>query len=116
MKEIISIGIGQFGIRTTEDMFKEFTDDHSIDTQGVRRANENPENNQVDFPHIFFEETEDSKYRPRAFFLDTDCQAIDNVRSGHFGKLFTIDSYTCGKQSAAGNWAKAYYGENSELI
>lgn len=61
------------------------------------------------FPSVFFDECQSGKYISRSLLVDTDNQAIDNVRSSESGSLYSLDNFCCGRKSTSGNFATGFY-------
>ena len=53
MKEIISIGVGNFGLSICENFTKEIAEEHNINLDGTTKDGFN---DSLHYPNIFFEE------------------------------------------------------------
>ena len=45
--------------------------------------------------------------RPRSVYIDSDCDSIDNVKSGHLRSLFDHEFLIAGKENASGCFSRA---------
>ncbi|CDW91873.1 beta tubulin [Stylonychia lemnae] len=106
MKEIINIGIGNYGIQLVNEFLEELCLDHDIGLDGVKKV-ASEKDQQLDYPNIYFEELSCGRFLSRSLMIDTDCTKIENIRCGKTRYLQSIDNYLCLKQGGAGNYAKA---------
>ena len=60
---------------------------------------------------MYYNESGNDKYIPRAVLTDLEPGTMDSVRAGHFGALFRPDNYIYGQSGAGNNWAKGHYTE-----
>lgn len=57
---------------------------------------------QSDRMNVYYDETSEGCFVPRAVLVDLECGTLDSVRAGPYGKLFNPDNFVVG-QSGAGN-------------
>ncbi|CDW90712.1 tubulin beta-1 chain [Stylonychia lemnae] len=115
MKEIINIGIGNYGIQIANEFLEELCIDHDIGLDGVKKPL-SEKDQQLDYPNIYFEELSSGKFISRSLLIDTDSTKIENVRSGKMRQLQSIDNYSCLKSGGSGNYAKARNAYEDGLI
>ena len=60
---------------------------------------------------MYYNESGNDKYIPRAVLTDLEPGTMDSVRAGTFGALFRPDNYIYGQSGAGNNWAKGHYTE-----
>jgi tubulin beta len=65
---------------------------------------------------VCFSEESGGRFIPRVVLTDLETGAIDDIKSGAFGKFFSPNSYVTGKYGASHNWAKGYYSEGENLF
>eukprot|EP01022_Parablepharisma_sp_SALTPOND_P029621 TRINITY_DN741_c0_g1_i2.p1 TRINITY_DN741_c0_g1~~TRINITY_DN741_c0_g1_i2.p1 ORF type:complete len:519 (+),score=23.79 TRINITY_DN741_c0_g1_i2:97-1557(+) len=110
MKEVLFFHVGQCGIQIGQSFWELFCKEHCISNQGF--PNSALEGN----TSSFFHETANGNHVPRAIFLDTDPAAIDQVKSSHYGRLFSPSNLINGKESCADNWSRGMYTIGKEII
>jgi len=113
MREIISIGIGGFGIKTTDNLIQGVAEEHQLNTDSNEAGSGVIENS---YPDIFFDEFQSGKYMARTLLLDADSMAIDTVRAGPGSSNYGLDNYSCGKIGLGSLFAKGHYGEGALLV
>jgi tubulin alpha len=113
MREIIAIGIGSFGIKTTDNLIQGIAEEHQLNTESNEVGSPVVENS---YPDIFFDEFQSGKYKGRTLFLDADSMAIDTVRAGPGSANYGLDNYCCGKSSLGSLFVKGHYGEGAPLV
>lgn len=64
----------------------------------------------------FFNESDSGHHVPRAIFLDLEPTVVDEVRTGHYRRLFHPEQLITGKEDAANNYARGRYTIGSEII
>ena len=70
MKEIISVGVGGFGVTVNDTITEGIAKDHGLDQEG-RELEGNP--------YAFFEETRKGQWKSRAMMLDSDSGLVDGI-------------------------------------
>ena len=64
---------------------------------------------------MYYNESGNDKYIPRAVLTDLEPGTMDSVRAGTFGALFRPDNYIYGQSGAGNNWAKGHYTEGNGI-
>jgi len=107
MKEIISLHLGQCGIRVGAELWRSLAEDHSVGWDGgVDR--EGP-------AQAMFREVEPLRVQPRALLIDLDPCTIDEIAATALGALFPSDHLLSG-HSSAGNLYPKGKSEGGELL
>lgn len=106
MRDLLSIHVGQCGVQLGADLWQNVLFEEGLDLTGTP-----PDRNDDLWNHdTFFEETSTLTYTPRALFIDSDPQAIDdNILSGPFKSLVSDRNVVTGKESASGVYSRAKY-------
>ena len=60
---------------------------------------------------MYYTETTNDKYVPRAVLVDLEPGTMDSVRGSPYGQLFRPDNFVYGQSGAGNNWAKGHYTE-----
>ncbi|TNV78783.1 hypothetical protein FGO68_gene9891 [Halteria grandinella] len=113
MREIISIGIGSFGIMTTDNLIQGVAEEHQLNSDSNEAGSGVIQNS---YPEIFFDEFQSGKYMARTLLLDADSTAIDTVRAGPGSSNYGLDNYSCGKTGLGSLFAKGHYGEGGQIV
>lgn len=113
MRDIVHIQVGQCGNQISSKFWEVISEEHGITPDGYCTGKDPT---QVDRVNVYFDESSDGRYIPRAACLDLEPGSIDSLRSSKYGGLFSPDNCICGQSSAANNWAKGFYTEGSELL
>jgi len=89
---------------------------HGINFCGFQSKEAQDDNEQPD-PSSHFIELSNGRYSPRVVFLDLDNEPIDNIRRGYLKRLFDDHwSFAHKHTSSYGNFARAYYGKDGEVL
>ncbi|XP_014774949.1 tubulin alpha-4 chain [Octopus bimaculoides] len=113
--EIVSINIGQAGVQFAESCWELYCLEHGVEPDGRMKCSCFHEHKNNRFNSIFYE-TEKSVIVPRAMFIDLEPTVIDVVRSGKYKSLFHPNTFLSGKEDAANNFARGYYGVGREAL
>lgn len=112
VKEILSLHVGQAGIKVGESCWDLYCAEHDISENGMCKVQgEKP----MGF-HTFFHETETSRYVPRSVFVDTDSETIAHIRSGKNKFLFNADQLIAGKQDASSCFGRGKFTEGKKVM
>ena len=100
MREIIQLQIGQCGNLIGSDFWQLIAAEHGVDHQGYCRG---------DMDHhlgIYFSQTGavGRTFRPRCVLVDSERDALDEIRSGPLSKLFHPQNFVHTRNEAGGNW------------
>lgn len=104
MHEIISIQIGQCGNQIGNEFWKRLHSEHKIATDGVLVES------QDDRKDVFFYQSDDSRYIPRAVLIDSEPRVISQSSIFYNHENIFVPSEGGG---AGNNWAHGYYLANS---
>lgn len=110
--QVITVQFGHCGNKIGSKFWEVISDEHRINRDGIRTRSRTSDLERI---NVYFKETEDQKYVPRAVLVDTDPSTLDSIRLTAIGKCFKQDNFLCGSESAANNWATAFCGEGMML-
>lgn len=113
MREIISLHIGQAGVRTGAACWELFCLEHNITPQGQLADGPGFDDDKLS---TFFSEEESGKYVPRCVFLDLETGVVDEVRDGLYRDLYRPEQIISGKEDAANIFARGYNTLGREKI
>ena len=65
---------------------------------------------------VYYTETTNDKYVPRAVLVDLEPGTMDSVRGSAYGQLFRPDNFVYGQSGAGNNWAKGHYTEGDNIL
>ncbi|KAI1293944.1 tubulin-domain-containing protein [Xylaria venustula] len=65
---------------------------------------------------VYFHETSDGQYDPRAVLVDLDLGVINAVRSGDYRNFFRHDGMISGHYGTGYNWVHGHFIEGAELV
>ncbi|XP_021205243.1 tubulin alpha chain [Bombyx mori] len=111
MKEILHIHIGQAGVQAANACWELYCLEHGIRPDGVLAFPDNDNS----CGH-FFSETGAGKFVPRVVMIDLEPTPIDEIRTGVYRQLFHSSSLITGKEDAASNFARGYFGVGREML
>mmetsp|Transcript_85303 Transcript_85303/g.160656 ORF Transcript_85303/g.160656 Transcript_85303/m.160656 type:complete len:450 (-) Transcript_85303:25-1374(-) len=114
MRELVHLQIGQAGNQIGQKFWEQICDEHGLDPTGRQMADTT--DLQLDRISVYFNETQNARYVPRAVLLDLERPTIDALRAGTHAALFRSDSIICGEGGGGNNFAKGYYAEGAELV
>ncbi|KJE92574.1 tubulin beta-4 chain [Capsaspora owczarzaki ATCC 30864] len=112
-RDIIAIQCGQAGNQIGTKFWEVISGEHGIDGSGVY-VGDNPL--QLERADVYFNESGNGRYVPRAVLVDLEPGTMDAIRGGPLGQLFRPDNFVFGQNGAGNNWAKGHYTEGAELI
>ncbi|GAB1603556.1 tubulin alpha chain-like, partial [Argonauta hians] len=113
--EIISINIGQAGVQIAESCWEMYCLEHDVEPDGKMKYSCYHEH-ESDSYMTMFNESDSSAIVPRALFIDLEPSVIDVVRQGKYRDLFNPNTYVAGKEDAASNFARGFYGVGREAL
>ena len=111
-REIITIQVGQCGNQIGMEFWKQLCLEHGIGFEGVVKENAM---NGEDRKDVFFYQSDDDKYIPRAILVDLEPRVINAIQSSDFKSFYNPENIFISKEgSGAGNcWATGYeYAES----
>lgn len=107
MKEIITLHLGQCGIRVGTEFWKGLAEDHCVNFDGLTET-------AVPAPALFHE-VSPLRLQPRSLLIDLDPCTLDEVAAQAIGSLFPSDHLISGRGSA-GNLFPKGRSEGTELL
>ena len=111
-KELLLLGVGQYGINSGSDFMDLMFSEHGIDPNGKI----NPLFETPNFNSIFFQENKDKKYSPRSCFIDLEPESLNYVRRGYNGNSYDSRNLINGNSGSSNNWTIGHYGEESTKL
>ncbi|CAF4852595.1 unnamed protein product [Pieris macdunnoughi] len=111
IKEVIHIHIGQSGVQVANACWELYCLEHGIRPDGIMLFGENEHS-----CASFFSSTAGGKVVPRVVMIDLEPTPIDEIRNGTYRHLFNPKSLLTGKEDAASNFARGYFGVGREMI
>ncbi|WKY08116.1 hypothetical protein Q1695_007536 [Nippostrongylus brasiliensis] len=115
MREIVSLHVGQAGVQIGNACWELYCLEHGIQPDGIMPSDQTVGVEDSSY-NTFFSETQSGKHVPRAVFVDLEPTVVDEVRTGHYAKLFHPEQLITGKEDAANNYARGHYTIGKELI
>ncbi|CAH0682923.1 unnamed protein product [Spodoptera exigua] len=110
-KEVIHIHIGQSGVQIANACWELYCLEHGIRPDGVLAFGSEDESYGA-----FFSHTGAGKVVPRVVMVDLEPTPIDEIRTGTYRELFHPSTLLTGKEDAASNFARGYFGVGREMI
>ncbi|OIR57851.1 MAG: tubulin gamma chain [Amphiamblys sp. WSBS2006] len=107
MRELITLQVGQCGNQIGHELWKNLCGEHGIGADGAFHGEETACN---DRKEVFFYQSDDSNYIPRAILLDLEPRVINNILSSPYASLYNPENvFSPGDGGGAGNnWAFGY--------
>lgn len=116
MRECLSIHLGQCGAQIGDTCWDLLCREHTVQADGQLASEDNPTLSQVDRLGSFFQESHNGRYTPRSLFIDLEPSVIDGIFHGERGRLYSKDNTLAGKEDAANNFARGFYGVGRQMI
>lgn len=117
MREIISLHVGQAGAQLGSDCWELFCLEHAVRPDGIIPEEQRFQSDVLeDRGGTFFIETGLGRKVPRCLFVDLEPTVIDEIRTGHYRKLFNPSTLLTGTEDAANNFARGHYTVGTEII
>eukprot|EP00300_Choanocystis_sp_HF-7_P013688 c18409_g1_i1.p1 GENE.c18409_g1_i1~~c18409_g1_i1.p1 ORF type:complete len:451 (+),score=130.36 c18409_g1_i1:35-1354(+) len=113
VREVVSFHAGQCGNQIGLEFWKIVSAEHGVDPTGTYVGDKDE---QLERAYVFFTESAQGKYVPRAIQFDLEVGVIDTIKNGPHGALFNPANQIAGQSGAGNNWAKGHYTEGAELI
>ena len=113
-RQFMTLQFGQCGNQIGTEFWKKICQEHGINPEG--RLNEaaakhgNKLNNREERKDVFFYQSDDSRYIPRAILVDLEPRVINNIQHSEYKKLYNIENMFISKSGggAGNNWAVGY--------
>ncbi|EAS00935.1 tubulin/FtsZ family, GTPase domain protein (macronuclear) [Tetrahymena thermophila SB210] len=114
MKQIITICLGQCGIRIGNQVWKLFCEEHKIELSGIKKQSENTleQENLLSF----FQESVSEKITPISVFIDLDTEQIDEIKNGQCRTLYKPDCLISSKEDTGGLFSRGYYTAGRSIL
>ncbi|VDO70452.1 unnamed protein product [Heligmosomoides polygyrus] len=113
-REIVSLHVGQAGVQIGNACWELYCLEHGIQPDGTMPSDQTVGVEDSSY-NTFFSETQSGKHVPRAVFVDLEPTVVDEVRTGHYAKLFHPEQLITGKEDAANNYARGLCERCSSL-
>lgn len=110
-REIITLQVGQCGNQIGGEFWKQLCREHGIEPNGTLRSLD-PQTIVDDRKDVFFYQSDDNHYIPRALLIDLEPRVVDKLRgpSSHYKDLFNPENcFVAADAGGAGNnWASGF--------
>lgn len=105
-REIITIGAGQCGNQVSASFWEKLCLEHGIRSDGTL-GDPTPIHDRKD---VFFYQSDDSRYIPRAVLLDLEPRVVQNVISSDLGNVYNPENvfFPENGPGAGNNWGEGY--------
>ncbi|EMC99202.1 hypothetical protein BAUCODRAFT_395081 [Baudoinia panamericana UAMH 10762] len=112
-REIITLQAGQCGNSVGSQFWQQLCLEHGIDPTGNLHPYATEGGDRKD---VFFYQSDDTRYIPRAILLDLEPRVINGIRTGGYGGIYNPENFYVLKEGtgAGNNWA-AGYSRGSEV-
>eukprot|EP01084_Bolivina_argentea_P219648 372486_1 len=92
-REVLTLNIGEGGINLGDTVWRQkYNTEHGIDQSGNMTKQTNPDIHIDNTLCNFYNETKCGKYIPTTLMIDTDCDAINELKQSHHS-YFYDDQY-----------------------
>ncbi|KAI5853856.1 Tubulin/FtsZ, GTPase domain-containing protein [Tricharina praecox] len=105
-REIITIQAGQCGNSVGSAFWQTLCQEHAISPDGNLEATEEG----TDRKDVFFYQSDDTRYIPRAILLDLEPRVIQSIQNGPYKNIYNPENFHVPKHGsgAGNNWAAGY--------
>lgn len=112
MREIISIHVGQAGIKLGNACWELYCREHNLNPDGT------PSEEFVEDESFqsFFYRTGSNKFVPRSVMVDLEPDVLNEIGKGEYKNLFHPDTMISGSEDASNNYARGHYTVGRELL
>jgi len=106
-REIITFQVGQCGNQIGTEFWRQLCEEHGLDKSGYPEEASKESMSRKD---VFFNQTADGRYIPRALLFDLEPRVLDSIRNSEFGGLYSHENMFCTSNGtgAGNNWASGY--------
>ncbi|KAL1980648.1 hypothetical protein VTN96DRAFT_3859 [Rasamsonia emersonii] len=106
-REIITIQAGQCGNNVGSQFWQQLCLEHGISQDGNLEEFATEGGDRKD---VFFYQSDDTRYIPRAILLDLEPRVINGIQTGPYRNIYNPENFFVGKQGigAGNNWAAGY--------
>ncbi|KAI9730856.1 MAG: gamma-tubulin [Cirrosporium novae-zelandiae] len=111
-REIITIQAGQCGNSVGSSFWQQLCQEHGINQDGNLEDFATEGGDRKD---VFFYQSDDTRYIPRAILIDLEPRVINGIQTGPYKNIYNPENYYIGKQGigAGNNWAAGYAAGDS---
>ncbi|CAG9538507.1 unnamed protein product [Cercopithifilaria johnstoni] len=113
MREIIGIQVGRCGNSIGTKFWEVICEEHGIRPNGTYHGTSDL---QIERIGVYFKETRENKYFPRAVVVDFDPDSSNMVLQSTHRSLFLAKNSVFDRHSASSSWAKGFYGGGRKFI
>ncbi|KAH9906924.1 tubulin-domain-containing protein [Xylariomycetidae sp. FL2044] len=113
MSEIITIQAGQCGNSIGSQFWQQLCQEHGINQDGNLEPFATEGNDRKD---VFYYQSDDTRYIPRAILIDLEPRVLNNIQSGPYKNIYNPENFFIGKSGigAGNNWGDGY--QTGELV
>ncbi|KAK3672422.1 gamma-tubulin [Recurvomyces mirabilis] len=106
-REIITLQAGQCGNSVGSQFWQQLCQEHGINQDGNLADYATEGGDRKD---VFFYQSDDTRYIPRAILLDLEPRVINSIRTGSYGNIYNPENIYVLKEGggAGNNWAQGY--------
>ncbi|KAL1969465.1 hypothetical protein VTN77DRAFT_8903 [Rasamsonia byssochlamydoides] len=106
-REIITIQAGQCGNNVGSQFWQQLCLEHGISQDGNLEEFATEGGDRKD---VFFYQSDDTRYIPRAILLDLEPRVINGIQTGPYRNIYNPENFFIGQQGigAGNNWAAGY--------
>ncbi|KAG2415197.1 tubulin gamma chain [Aspergillus terreus] len=106
-REIITIQAGQCGNNVGAQFWQQLCLEHGISQDGNLEEFANEGGDRKD---VFFYQSDDTRYIPRAILLDLEPRVLNSIQSGPYRNIYNPENFFIGQQGigAGNNWGAGY--------
>ncbi|KAK9480157.1 Tubulin/FtsZ, GTPase domain-containing protein [Lipomyces japonicus] len=109
-REIITLQAGQCGNQIGSKFWEQLCLEHGLSPDGNLRTDLPQNAGTADRKDVFFYQSDDTRYIPRALLIDLEPRVINGIMNGPYAKMYNPENvYVSSDGSGAGNiWASGY--------
>ncbi|KAI5292753.1 gamma-tubulin [Ascosphaera acerosa] len=106
-RELITIQAGQCGNNVGSQFWQQLCLEHGINKDGNLEEFATEGGDRKD---VFFYQSDDTRYIPRAILLDLEPRVLNSIQTGPFGNIYNPENFFIGKSGsgAGNNWGAGY--------
>ncbi|KAJ2901868.1 Tubulin gamma chain [Zalerion maritima] len=106
-REIITIQAGQCGNSIGSQFWQQLCQEHGINQDGNLEDFATEGGDRKD---VFYYQSDDTRYIPRAILIDLEPRVINGIQSGPYKNIYNPENFYVGKNGigAANNWGEGY--------
>ncbi|KAH8687606.1 Tubulin/FtsZ, GTPase domain-containing protein [Tricladium varicosporioides] len=106
-REIITVQAGQCGNSIGSQFWQQLCQEHGISQDGNLEEFATEGGDRKD---VFFYQSDDTRYIPRAILIDLEPRVLDGIQTGPYKNIYNPENFFVGKNGvgAANNWGDGY--------